>query len=1065
MGKGALLVVAVVLGACVVLAAAAGAPASGTTFVVNSSGDTPDAHPGDGACADSGGHCSLHAAIMEANALPGTQTITFNLPTSTCGSTQCPQQIDESAYPGLPKITQPVVIDGSSQPDGPPVVYGAGCSYLDTITFTVHYCDGLFVDSGASESAIVGIEVEDFGGSGTGIVVNAPSVLLAGNLIGYDHVGIELRSGGSARVRGNWIGTFDGRTAAALVISTPTYDMATGISVLSSNNVIGGVSAGAGNLVSGNGVGIGLTGSASGNVVEGNLIGTTATGAAALPNRTYGVELDGVSANAIGPANVLSGNTQNGVRIQGSASSNTVSANYVGTDATGDFVLPNGQAGISIAHSKNNTIGGTTSADANVISGNSGAGVSISDADSTGDVVEGNLIGTDPSAGYAVPNLGGGVTAFDAPVQIGGTVAGAGNLISGNGSDAVTIASGRAQVLDNEIGTNEAGTAALANQGYGIFSQGSPTISGNLVSGNTSSGIWEDSGTGALIQGNTVGTNTTGSAAIANGGNGIQLSASGGDTISGNLVSGNTQNGIYLLAPVNGQAADVIQGNKIGTTAAGGKKVPNLVDGIRVDGVPNTQIGGTTIGARNIVSGNGHAGIEVDAPATGTTIQGNFVGTNAVGKGALGNTADGIDVFSGPTTIGGASTGARNIISGNFNGIDLQPGSSMTTVEGNFIGTNFSATAALGNTLEGVKIDHSTQNTIGGTTAATRNVISGNADGVRITADGIKTALQNVVEGNYLGTDRTGTVALGNSGMGIFVDNARGNSLGVPGDGNLISGNQDHGVELLDTNAVGNVVQGNDIGTNAADTATLPNAKGGVFIREAPGNTVGGSATGAGNLVAGNAGPGIDIDEATATGNHVDGNVVGGTAGFGNLNGVVLRAGASKNAVFSNTIAFNAGQGIFVGGSNLDRISVNSIFSNRGLGIDLAPIGVTPNDPAPDADTGANNLQNYPVLSSAKSGTGTVKIAGTLTSALNATYRLEFFDNAACDPSGHGEGASFLGATNVTTNGSGAASFSITLGKSVTAGDAITATAIDSTGNTSEFSQCVAASAAPRGSR
>ncbi|MGI8955297.1 MAG: hypothetical protein ACR2II_00045, partial [Chthoniobacterales bacterium] len=136
----------------------------------------------------------------------------------------------------------------------------------------------------------------------------------------------------------------------------------------------------------------------------------------------------------------------------------------------------------------------------------------------------------------------------------------------------------------------------------------------------------------------------------------------------------------------------------------------------------------------------------------------------------------------------------------------------------------------------------------------------------------------------------------------------------------------------------------------------------------------------------------------------------------------------------------------------------NAIFANSGLGIDLGGNGATPNDTG-DGDTGPNNLQNFPVLTSASIAGGTATIAGTLNSSANTQFPVEFFANAACDPSGFGEGQTFIGRINVTTNSSGNASFSVMLPTAVTGGN-ITATATDPAGNTSEFSACFAATAA-----
>src|SRR6185437_9904063 len=139
----------------------------------------------------------------------------------------------------------------------------------------------------------------------------------------------------------------------------------------------------------------------------------------------------------------------------------------------------------------------------------------------------------------------------------------------------------------------------------------------------------------------------------------------------------------------------------------------------------------------------------------------------------------------------------------------------------------------------------------------------------------------------------------------------------------------------------------------------------------------------------------------------------------------------------------------------------NSIFSNGRemppssgtINIDLGANGVTPND-AGDSDTGANNLQNFPVITSVNVSANSVNVKGTLNSASSQTFTLDFYANSACDPVGFGGGARHIGTTMVTTDGAGNAGFDSTFAQSLPANQVITATATDATGNTSEFSQC-----------
>ncbi|HEY2343569.1 MAG TPA: hypothetical protein VGH90_11085, partial [Chthoniobacteraceae bacterium] len=287
-----------------------------------------------------------------------------------------------------------------------------------------------------------------------------------------------------------------------------------------------------------------------------------------------------------------------------------------------------------------------------------------------------------------------------------------------------------------------------------------------------------------------------------------------------------------------------------------------------------------------------------------------------------------------------------------------------------------------------------------------------------------------------------------------------------PGMGNVISGNSSQGV-VLDTSATGNTVAGNLIGLNAAGTAAVPNTFAGVeMVAGATSNTIGGTSGGR-NFIAGNSYYGIAIDGSGTGSNVVVGNTIGlapSGATVANANGgVVFFGGAQSNVVggstagAANLISGNTQRGVDIFDSTTtgNAISGNSIYGNGGIGINLVggsenSFLVTSNDVG-DADTGPNNLQNYPVLASAVLGIGT-NVQGTLNSIANSTFRIELFASATADPSGHGPGQNFLGAFNVTTNGSGSASFNMTFAPSVLAGQVISATATDATGNTSEFS-------------
>ncbi|MBA3775708.1 MAG: hypothetical protein H0X11_04590, partial [Betaproteobacteria bacterium] len=389
-------------------------------------------------------------------------------------------------------------------------------------------------------------------------------------------------------------------------------------------------------------------------------------------------------------------------------------------------------------------------------------------------------------------------------------------------------------------------------------------------------------------------------------------------------------------------------------------------------------------------------------------IQGNFIGTDPTGTIAFNLSGDGIqtDTSSGggsDNTIGGVLPGQRNVISGNrFNGISINGDNNV--IQGNFIGVDATGAKALPNGADGglgVRIGNSGTGTlVGGTIAGARNIISGNASGgLEIIAD---LSCCNVVQGNFIGTDATGTKPLGNGGSGVDLSfSLGGNLIGgtTPEARNVISGNGTSGVVLQGAAETGDEVQGNFIGTDVTGTLALGNGFDGVVILSANSASIGGTTVGAGNIIAHNGRFGISVL---------------GNAGI-------------NNALLGN-----------------------SIFDNRSLGIGLLSDGVTLNDPS-DADEGPNHLQNYPVLTSVGTAAGTTSVAGSLNSTANTTFRLEFFSNVSIDPSGFGEGQTFLGSSNVTTDPSGNASFNVGFPQ-IAAGRRVTATATDPAGNTSEFS-------------
>src|SRR5262245_55245194 len=340
----------------------------------------------------------------------------------------------------------------------------------------------------------------------------------------------------------------------------------------------------------------------------------------------------------------------------------------------------------------------------------------------------------------------------------------------------------------------------------------------------------------------------------------------------------------------------------------------------------------------------------------------------------------------------------------------------------------------------------------------------------------------NRVEGNFIGADPTGMTALGNHGSGVSVGGLSPNLIGgtTPSARNIISGNSGNGIEAFSGGGTNLVIQGNYIGTDKTGTAPLPNAatgNGGIVLVGVTGTLVGGAVPGAGNLISANHGPGIFIF-SSAPRTVVAGNIIGadvtGTLPMGNaLDGVAIQS--STNNVIGGTtpgagniIAFNGaaltfgnGSGVQVTGTAVNNaIAGNSIFGNAVLGIDLfasmdnPATRVTMNDPC-DGDDGPNHLHNFPVLVSAMNVPGGVQIQGLLDGKPNTMFRLEFFANAQCDPSGFGEGSMFMGAADVMSGAGCTNQFNVVVPGSLAGCTFVTATATDPNGNTSEFSPCV----------
>lgn len=516
-------------------------PASAATFPVDDTGDGADANPGDGACATAGNLCTLRAAIQEANALSGDDTITFDI------SGSGPHIIQPGS--ALPAITEPVLIQGDSEPDynGSPVVV----------------LDGQNAGTGVS-----GLTLSGF--SGTNALVDALSI------INFDGNGILLDDAGPVLIYSSYIGVAADGSAAG--------NGGNGIEITNgASDITVGNGSSNGNVISNNssrGIFIGPSGGESNNVIYGNLIGVDPSGTTGMGNGFDGIVASGASGTTIGGTsvserNVVSGNGRSGIGISGGSA--TIEGNYIGTNEAGDAAIPNGDGsgtsffygGVEVSNGASSvTVGGSSSGAGNLISGNTDHGVLVTGS-GTSAIVEGNRIGTDAAGDVVLSNdLSGIEVVSGASATIGGTASGAGNVVAGNGEYEIRLATDGNTVQGNYLDTNsngdDLGSAFNAISIDGSNNQvGGTTSSARNVVGHTATSAVRVSGTTNTLQGNYIGVMPDGTV-IGHPGSNILIS--GSDNAIGGVGSGegNTlANSGWGVATISGSTGNVVRGNAI----------------------------------------------------------------------------------------------------------------------------------------------------------------------------------------------------------------------------------------------------------------------------------------------------------------------------------------------------------------------------------------------------------------------------------------------------------------------------------------------------------------------
>lgn len=926
------------------------------------------------------------------------------------------------------------------------------------------------------------------------------------------------------------------------------------------------------------------------NHIEGNFVGSGVDGITRSLN-THGIQVLGAN-NVIGgttPAarNLISGNNRTGLLLNAGVGGHTVQGNIIGLRRTGVIGMGNFRDGILVLNSPDNVIGGTDPNARNICSGNGYNGIAIVLAPARNNTVQGNFIGTDVTGTVSAPNNFHGIYTYQSPVNIlGGTASGAGNLISGNLQAGITLEqSGGNIIRGNTLGSDLGGAVALANgfSGILIYNSSATTVGGstaaaNRVAFNTTGGvIVAGSGGGNRIQANSI---------FSNGGLGIDLSpvlgANGvGDGVTANddqdsdeginrlqnfpvitdvqvgatldvtyFVDSNPSSSafpieveFYLTDP-SGQEGRTFLGSDSYSASDGSKlamiaplapvAAGNKIVATATDGEGNTSefsaaflVGGVASPTIVVVNNTG------DAPdlnaLDGVCSTGNMVGgapectlraaiahANATANADL-NTPDEIH-FGIPPTDGAHYYYADDSISdgltlpslaltteaddGMIAGIDpdyphsffrIRPATVFPQITQPLIIDGYTQTGASANTnpvgqglntVLRIEIDaESTGNIPNGLlrVSAGKSVIKGlNINRYGGVAISLVAAGGDRVEGNFLGTDISGLVKFPDPGGGFTLIDRAGVLIEsfncvvgglTPERRNLVSAA--FRANAVKIEGINNSIQGNLIGPNRTGMAGFSNALAPAIEITAFNNTVGGAAAGAQNVISANY-AGVVIRQTfgagapPATGNIISHNLIGtdltGTAPLGNYSqGIDLEAGGT--IIDANTLAFNE-TGVQIsdfGASHAqgNLITQNSIFSNSGLGIDLNADSLSFPQDGDDADTSANNTQNFPVLTAVTSAGATTHVEGFLQSTPSSDFRLEFFSNAERDPAGAGEGEVFLESRDLSLDATGQANFSYDLAAPAPGQKFISATATDLTirppavsaaNDTSEFS-------------
>jgi CSLREA domain-containing protein len=1025
----------------------------------------------DGTC---DAHCTLREAINAANGSAGADRIEFNIPGGGLPT------ISTNNTP-LPAITDALTIDGYTQP-------GIGATPNTNAT------GGL--------NTVLGIELVGGMGSGidVGLTINAGPVTVRGLIISHYTEAIHVGLASDVTIAGNFIGTnIYGTTTPGWGLSWRGIVVEPG----AANLVIGGSTAADRNLIAGhtdNGIQITRSDALFTSVtIAGNLIGTTADGMTVLGN-LRGINIDGSGALnqpdviTIGGAtaslgNVISGNAGHGIEIDNAGGDDpagtaiTIEQNYIGVAADGSIGLGNTQAGVSVSGPTQATVRH------NWIVQNSGAGVAVNSPGLTGSgagvlITENRIfanggLGIDLNGDGRTPNDAGdmdvgpnaqlnfpvltqaGLNPWTSVVTVTGTYAGLPSttftleLFVNNGA-----VGGDPFLTSVSVTTDGTGTGTFSVPISGTLSAGQD-ISATFSHPNGYTSEFSDP-IAVVLTGKTI----SGTVLLPGGQPvpGVDINITDGGSVNGNTTT--DANGAYSfgsLAP----ATYVITPSMAGVVfTPADATVPNLTtDQVRdftatpvpqiytvntADDVDDGVCDASHCSLREaIMQADGHPGADTIAfniaPAgavhtivttsnlppifdpvliDGFTQPGSLPNTNATGGlnavlkielvgGPSGNSI-GFFLFSGGVTIRGLAIGGYQaaILAALADLPDV-------TIAGNYLGTGPDGLTATPDSQGGFIASPGGSVTVGGTTPAARNLIAGHVQVGMVLYQGNGSPSEIRVQGNLIGTDATGQQALGN-GAGVVHE--------------IVPGTPE--IEV---------------------------------------SWIGGPTDAERNVISGNMGPGIVVTrmtdgDAPSMDRHITNNYIGvaadGVTSLGNFAPGIVVDGRVAYRIDHNVIAHNAFAGITTSGGPADDgrgvvISQNQIYGNDGLAIDLGDDGRTANDPD-DSDTGANDLQNFPVLIGAlENFTGGATLTGELHSLPNRMYTIEVFTTGGLDEPGvHAK--TFVGETTSSTNASGLLEFSVDAA-AVPPGEFLVATATDMAfGKTSEVSDAIVVTAMAR---